>query len=138
MRGSGTKHARLLEQVHKSQTGFLETERLLRKAENEIKKVEEQGRRTEQVNVLYEQAHGLIRSKNWRKALDKMEEIQQLDSQFEDKDGITEQAKAELAREEQEAQRQNELAAMYAEVRAADAGGEISGGVGQMGGGAGG
>jgi hypothetical protein len=64
---------------------------------------------------LYEQAHGLIRSKNWRQALSKMEEIQQLDSQFEDKDVVTEQAKAELAREEQEIQRQNELAAMYAE-----------------------
>ncbi|MBI5952014.1 MAG: TIR domain-containing protein [Chloroflexi bacterium] len=105
----------LLEKVHKSQTGFLETERLLRKAEDEITKVESQNRRRDQVNLLYEQAHGLIRSKNWRKALDKIEEIQGLDSQFEDKDGITEQAKAELAREEQKIQRQNELAAMYAE-----------------------
>ena len=105
----------LLEKVHKSQTGFLETERLLKKAEAEMIKMEEQNKRTEQINVLYEQAHGLIRSKNWRKALDKMEELQQLDSQFEDKDGITEQAKTKLAREEQEIQRQNELAAMYAE-----------------------
>ena len=106
----------LLEKVHKSQTGFMETERLLRKAETEITKAEEQNRQIEQVNVLYEQAHGLIRTKNWRKALDKIEEIQQLDSQFEDKDGIIQIAKAELAREEQEAQRQNELAAMYSEA----------------------
>lgn len=105
----------LLEKVHKSQTGFLETERLLRKAEDEIMKVEKQNKRVEQVNVLCEQAHGLVRTKNWRKALEKMEEIRQLDSLFEDKDGIAEQAKAELAREEQEIQRQNELAAMYAE-----------------------
>jgi outer membrane protein assembly factor BamD (BamD/ComL family) len=105
----------LLEKVHKSQTGFLETERLLRKAEDEIMKVEEQSRRRDQVNLLYEQAHGLIRSKNWRQALSKMEEIQQLNSQFEDKDGINERARAELAREEQEIQRQNELSAMYAE-----------------------
>jgi outer membrane protein assembly factor BamD (BamD/ComL family) len=105
----------LLEHVHKSQTGFLETERLLKKVDNEIAKVEDLNRRRDQVNMLYEQAHGLIRSRNWRKVLDKIEEIQGLDSQFEDKDGITEQAKAELAREEQGIQRQNELAAMYAE-----------------------
>ncbi len=105
----------LLEHVHKSQTGFLETERLLRKVEDEITKAEEHNKRNDQVNMLYEQAHGLIRSKNWRKALDKIEEIQKLEDQFLDKDGISEKAKAELAREEQEAQRQNELAAMYSE-----------------------
>ncbi|CAG1001384.1 hypothetical protein ANAEL_02989 [Anaerolineales bacterium] len=105
----------LLEKVHKSQTGFMETERLLKKAETEIIKMEERDKRIEQINVLYEQAHGLVRSKNWRKALEKIEEIHQLDSLFEDKDEITEQAKAELAYEEQEIQRQNELAAMYAE-----------------------
>lgn len=105
----------LLEHVHKSQTGFLETERLLRKVEDEITKAEEHNKRNDQVNMLYEQAHGLIRSKNWRKALDKMEEIQKMEDQFLDKDNISEKAKTELAREEQEAQRQNELAAMYSE-----------------------
>ena len=114
--GNWIEARRLLEQVHKSQTGFLETERLLRKVEDEITKVEEHNKRNDQVNVLYEQAHGLIRSKNWRKALDKMEEIQKLEDQFLDKDGISEKAKTELAREEQEAQQQNELAAMYAEA----------------------
>jgi outer membrane protein assembly factor BamD (BamD/ComL family) len=106
----------LLEQVHKSQTGFLETERLLRKVEDEIKELEEQGKRTEQINVLYEQAHGFVRSQKWRKALDKIEEIGILDNHFEDMDGIAPKAKAELEREEQEAQKQNQLAAMYAEA----------------------
>jgi outer membrane protein assembly factor BamD (BamD/ComL family) len=106
----------LLEQVHKAQTGFLETERLLRKAEDEIVKIEEQNKRANQVNVLYEQAHGLVRSKSWRKALDKMEEIQKLDDRFVDKDGIVQKAKGELEREEQEAQKQNQLAAMYADA----------------------
>ncbi len=114
--GQWIEARRLLEQVHKAQTGFLETERLLRKVEDEIAKVEEHNKRNDQVNTLYEQAHGLIRSKNWRKALDKMEEIQKLEDQFLDKDGISEKAKTELAREEQEVQRQNELAAMYAEA----------------------
>ena len=106
----------LLEQVHKAQTGFLETERLLRKVENEIVKIEELNQRSLYINTLYEQAHELIRSKNWRKALDKIEEIQRLDSQFEDKDRIFEKARAELDREEEIVQRQNQLAAMYTEA----------------------
>jgi outer membrane protein assembly factor BamD (BamD/ComL family) len=106
----------LLEQVHKAQTGFLDTERLLRKVENEIIRIEELKKRNDQINTLYEQAHGLIRSKSWRMALDKMEEIQRLDDQFVDKDGMFEKAKIELEQENQAAQRQNELAAMYAEA----------------------
>jgi hypothetical protein len=106
----------LLEQVHKAQTGFHETERLLRKAEDEIVKIEEQNKRVNQVNVLYEQAHGLVRSKSWRKALDKMEEIQKLDDHFVDKDEIIQKSKIELEREDQEAQKQNQLAAMYADA----------------------
>ena len=106
----------LLEQVHKAQTGFLDTERLLRKVENEIIRIEELNKRNNQINTLYEQAHGLIRSKSWRMALDKMEEIQRLDNQFVDKDGLFEKAKIELEQENQAAQRQNELAAMYAEA----------------------
>ncbi len=106
----------LLEQVHKAQTGFHETERLLKKAENEIAKIEEQNKRNNQINVLYEQAHGLVRSRNWRKVLDKMEEIQKLDDHFVDKDEIAKKAKGELECEEQEAQKQNQLAAMYADA----------------------
>jgi tetratricopeptide (TPR) repeat protein len=106
----------LLEQVHKAQTGFLETERLLRKIENEITKIEELQKRNIQINTLYEQAHGLLRSKNWREALGKIEEIQQLDPRFEDKDEIAKSAGAALNLEEQEIQKQNQLAAMYAEA----------------------
>ena len=106
----------LLEQVHKAQTGFLDTERLLRKVENEIITIEELKKRDNKINTLYEQAHGLIRSKNWRMALDKMGEIQRSDDQFVDKDGIFEKAKTELEHEEEVVQRQNELAAMYAEA----------------------
>ena len=114
--GRWVEARRLLEQVHKAQTGFLETERLLRKVEDEITKVEEHNKRNEQVNVLYEQAHGLLRSKKWQKALDKVEEIEKLDVHFEDRDGIAQKAKIELEREEKETQKQNQLAAMYAEA----------------------
>jgi hypothetical protein len=67
-----------------------------------------------------------------------MEEIRKLDEHFPDADGIAEKAQKELAREEQEAERQNKLAALYAEAVKLAEGGKISGGAGQVGGGAGG
>ena len=105
-----------LEQIHKAQTGFLETERLLKKIESEILKIEGDNKRVNQINTLYEQAHGLLRSKNWRQALNKIEEIQKLDSQFEDRDGVAEKARVEFEHEELEAQKQNQLAAMYTDA----------------------
>jgi outer membrane protein assembly factor BamD (BamD/ComL family) len=105
---------RLLEIVHKSQTGFLETEKLLRKVESEILKEEDKRRQNDQINILYEQAHGLLRSKKWRNALNKLEEILKLDPYFQDVEGIADQAKKELEREEWEAERQDRLAALYA------------------------
>jgi outer membrane protein assembly factor BamD (BamD/ComL family) len=107
---------RLLESVHKSETGFLETEKLLKKVENEIVREEEKRKQNDQINTLHEQAHGLLRSKKWRNALEKMEQIRKLDEHFPDADGIAEKAQKELAREEQEAERQNKLAALYAEA----------------------
>ncbi len=56
------KRGRLLEQVHKVQIGFLETEHLLRKSDDEITKIEQLEKRNIQINTLYEQAHGLVRS----------------------------------------------------------------------------
>ena len=114
--GNWHEARRLLEVVHKSETGFLETEKLLKKIENEIVKEEEKRRQNDQINTLYEQAHGLLRSKKWRNALDKMGEIRKLDEHFPDTDGIAEKAQKELGREEQEAERQNKLAALYAEA----------------------
>ena len=114
--GNWYEARRLLENVHKSQTGFLETEKLLRKVDNEILKEEEKRQRYQQIDVLYEQAHGLLRSKRWRKALDKLDEIRMLDDQFSDPDRIAEKAQNELEVEEREAERQNHLAAVYTEA----------------------
>ena len=105
----------LLEQVHKAQTGFQDTDRLLRKVEDEILRIEGGRKREAQVQMLYEQARKMIRAGQWEKALAQMEEIQRLDNQFADADRIVEKAKAELEREEQEAQQRRELAALYAE-----------------------
>lgn len=105
-----------LEQVHKSQTGFLDTERLLRKVENEITKLEDQRKRTAQVQMLYEQARKMARANQWGKALAQMEEIHKLDGQFVDSDGILEKSKVGLAHEDQATQQRKDLAALYAEA----------------------
>ena len=114
--GNWYESRKLLESVHKSQTGFLETEKLLKKVENQIAGEEQKRKQNDQVNTLYEQAHGLLRSKKWRNALEKLEQIRKLDDHFPDADGIAEKAQKELAGEEQEAERQNKLAALYAEA----------------------
>jgi hypothetical protein len=106
----------LLGKVRESQTDFLETERLLRKVENEILRIEEGRKRDAQVQMLYEQVRKMTRAGQWGKALAQMEEIQKLDNQFVDRDGILEKAKAELEREEQKTQRRRELASLYAEA----------------------
>lgn len=114
--GNWHEARRLLETVHKSETGFKETEKLLKKVEVEIVQEEEKRKQNDQINTLYEQALGLLRSKKWRNAMEKMEQIHKLDDHFPDVDRITEKAQKELASVEQEAERQNQLAALYAEA----------------------
>jgi len=114
--GNWYEARRLLESVHKSETGFKETEKLLKKVDAAIVQEEEKRKQSDEINTLYEQAHGLLRSKKWRNALEKMEQIHKLDEHFPDADGIAEKSQKELTREEQEAERQNKLAALYAEA----------------------
>jgi outer membrane protein assembly factor BamD (BamD/ComL family) len=114
--GQWDEAKRLLGQVNEKEPGYLETERLLSRVEDKVRQSEAEKKRQDQINTLYEQAHGLLRSKKWRQALEKIEETRKLDEQFEDTEKIAERAQLELAREEQEAERQNELAAMYAEA----------------------
>ncbi len=104
----------LLDQVSKTQAAFLQTDRLLKKAETEIARAEDEEQRSQRISTLYEQAFGLARSKSWRKALDKMEEIRAMDPAFIDRERIAEKARSALEHDETEAQRQSELAAQYA------------------------
>ena len=114
--GNWYEARRGLETIHKSETGFKETEKLLKKVDAEIVQEEEKRKQNDEINTLYEQAHGLLRSKKWRNALDKMDQIHKLDEHFPDTDRIAEKAQKELVREEQEAERQNKLAALYTEA----------------------
>ncbi len=106
----------LLEKLQESEPGFRDAERLLAKVRAEITREGEEHKRQEQVATLYEQALGLARAKQWRQALVKMEEIHGLNPEFADSEGIAARAQKEVAKEEEEAQRQTELAALYAEA----------------------
>ena len=106
----------LLIQVRQAAPGFRETDRLLARAESEIAQEQAAQQRQEQLTTLYEQAIGLARARQWRQVLGKMQEVQQIDPQFADADGLTAKAQLEIEREEQETQRQSELAALYAEA----------------------
>jgi tetratricopeptide (TPR) repeat protein len=107
---------KLLKQVKEQEPAFRETERLLARTEAELAHEQQERQRQEQIATLYEQAIGLARARQWRQALAKMQEIYKLDAQFDDPDKISARAQEEVAREEQEAQRQNEIAASYAEA----------------------
>lgn len=107
---------RLLIQLQQAGPGFRETDRLLARAEAEIAQEQAEQLRQEQIATLYEQAIGLARARQWRQASAKVQEVLQIEPQFADPEGIAEKAQAEIEREEQETQRQSELAALYAEA----------------------
>jgi hypothetical protein len=107
---------RLLARVRAMEPGYRETEQLLARVEAEIERQEAERQRQEEIATLYEQALGLARARQWRQVLTKMEEIQTLDAEFADAEGIAGRAQEEVAQEEEEARRQNELAATYAEA----------------------
>ncbi|MHC4854457.1 MAG: CHAT domain-containing protein, partial [Planctomycetota bacterium] len=114
--GHWSEAQRLLASLEAQEPGFRETKRLLERAETELAREEAAQRREEQLASLYEQALGLARAGQWRGALAKLEEVHKLDPQHPDPEGIAAQAQEEIAGEEAEAQRQSELAALYAEA----------------------
>ena len=89
---------------------------MLARAAAEIAREQEEHQRQEQITTLHEQALGLARARQWRQVSAKMQEVRQLDSQFADPEGLAVKAQAEIEREEQETQRQSELATLYAEA----------------------
>jgi formylglycine-generating enzyme required for sulfatase activity len=109
----------LLHQVQAQEPDYVETKRLLVRAESEIEREQRERverQRQEQIARLYEEAQGLARVGQWRQALAKLDQVRTVDPQFPDPKGIAAQAQAEVAREEEEARRQKELAALYAEA----------------------
>ena len=117
MNGGHWEEARwLLAQVQEMEPGYRGTERLLTKTEVEISREEAERQRGEQIATSYEQAQELARARQWRQALTAMEEIQNLDPQYPDPKDVVARAREGLEREEEDKQRQNESAALYAEA----------------------
>ncbi len=114
--GGWARARKLLAQVRELEPGYRESEQLLAQAKAEIEQAEAERQRREQIATLYEQAQSLTRARQWRQALSKMEEILVLDAEFADPQGIAARAREKVEQEEAEAQRQNELAALYAEA----------------------
>ncbi len=113
----------LLTEVQEMEPGYQGADRLLERTQEEISRRQHDRQLEQQVATLYQQALGLARVKHWRKTLERMEEIQALDPEFEDTDGVSHKARAEIEREDQEAQLQKELAEVYAAaVRSMEAG----------------
>jgi outer membrane protein assembly factor BamD (BamD/ComL family) len=106
----------LLAQMQEMEPGSREAERLLARAEAEISRKEAERQQQDQIATLYDQAQGLARARQWKQALAVMEEIQKLDPQYPDPEGIAARVLEELERKEEERQRQNELAALYAQA----------------------
>jgi outer membrane protein assembly factor BamD (BamD/ComL family) len=111
-----TEARQLLAQLEGMKPNFRETERLLTRVEAEIEQEETNRKRQEQTATLYEQALGLARAQQWRQVLVKMEEIHTLDPEFTDLEGLAAKGQEKVTGEEEEARRQNELAALYAEA----------------------
>ena len=111
------EQARLqLGQVCERAPGYRETAQLVDRAEAGIAREKAERRRRDQVATLYEQAQSLASTRQWRPALTKVEEILALDPGFADPEGIAGRSREQMAQEEAEAQRQNALAALYAEA----------------------
>jgi formylglycine-generating enzyme required for sulfatase activity len=114
--GDWTQARPFLARIQGMEPGYRGAEQLLDRAEKELEQVEAERQRREQVATLYEQAQSLARARQWRPALVKMDEIRALDAGFTDTEGIAARAREQVAQEEAEARRQNELAALYAEA----------------------
>ncbi|MGW8249888.1 MAG: hypothetical protein ACWGO1_04540, partial [Anaerolineales bacterium] len=114
--GNWVEARQMLAQIQEMQPGYQQSEQLLERVEREIASQEARQQRTEQIRVLYEQAQGLARARQYRQAMAKIDEIKSLDPQFTDPKGISPAAQKALDEEELETARQNQLAALYAEA----------------------
>jgi Tol biopolymer transport system component/outer membrane protein assembly factor BamD (BamD/ComL family) len=104
--------------------GYREAAKLLNRVMAEFADAEAKRQRREHLETLYQQALGLADARQWRQAQAKMDEIQALDPQYPDPEGVIARAQDQVAKEEAEAERQKQLAALYAEaVRLLRAGG---------------
>jgi outer membrane protein assembly factor BamD (BamD/ComL family) len=106
----------ILNHIQSKQTEYRETERLLQRANEELARIERQQQEEEKISSLYIQAENLLHRKQWQKSLEKVEEILKLFPGFEDPKQVASQARTELEKANEEAEKQDQLATLYAEA----------------------
>ncbi|MCA9978833.1 MAG: hypothetical protein KC413_23900, partial [Anaerolineales bacterium] len=114
--GKWDKARQLLATIAEMEPDYRETNGLLARAEEAAARAKAEQERQAQINTWYEQALSLARAGQWPQVLVKMEEIAALDPQFVDAEGIAKRAQVEIEQAALEAQRQDELATLYAEA----------------------
>jgi len=105
-----------LQQIQSEQANYRETERLLETVSLEIERTEKKAEEMERIASLYVQAENLVDRKQWQKALDKIEEILNIQPDFDDPKQIWPKVSTELEKNRQEEEKQNRLAELYAEA----------------------
>ena len=102
--------------IRSKQENYRQTEKLIQRAEGEIANQEIRKQEQEQVASLYLQAENLASRKQWKKALEKIEEILKLQPGFEDPGQIAKLARSEIEKVQEETDKQDQLATLYAEA----------------------
>jgi Tol biopolymer transport system component/outer membrane protein assembly factor BamD (BamD/ComL family) len=102
----------LLTRLLEREPGYREADRLLVRARAQILRLEEERQLQEQIATLYDRAAYGAGAGQWAQALAAMDEIRTLDPEFADPQGIA-------ARARDKVERQDRLAALYAQAQAA-------------------
>ncbi len=106
----------LLVQIEDNQADYSDTSRLLERAQTELDKLTSQRQRKEVIEETYRQAGELLNTSQWRKALDAMEKVRELNPRFKDSQGIVAAAQQGIAQEDAEARHQQALVDQYDEA----------------------
>ena len=111
--GNWTDAQTLLVELAEVEPGYAETRRLLQRVETEISNAISRKELETRIILLYEQASKFVSDRQWQKALEKIQEIQQLDPEFPDAEALGNKARMEMEREEQETSHQKKLTKLY-------------------------
>lgn len=105
-----------LNQIQTKQMDYRETKRLLQTVKDERARAEQEKQKTEKIASLYLQAENLAARKQWKKSLEKLEDILKVEPDFDDPNQIAAKVQFELEKVRKESEKQDQLAKLYAEA----------------------
>ena len=111
-----TSAQEILLEIQSKEVNFRQTDKLLQRVLSEIELTKKQKQEKEQVASLYVQAENLVSRKQWAKAIEKIEEILNIQPNFDDPNRIANKARSELVKLQEETEKQEHLAKLYAEA----------------------